>query len=103
LQLERQIADLVEKQRTLIRELEAPLSLCVGPREGASFVPEEFTLEECTWNCGAIQSNECFALIVLCPRETVDVVYIPVWAGSAALPINAKTQLRARLFIRSML
>jgi hypothetical protein len=58
LQLERQIADLVEKQRTPIRELEAPLSLCERSREGASFVPEEFTLQECTWNCGAIQSNE---------------------------------------------
>jgi hypothetical protein len=58
LQLERQIADLVEKQRTPIRELEAPLSLCERSRKGSSFVPEELTLKECTWNCGAIQSNE---------------------------------------------
>ena len=55
---ERQIADLVEKQRTPIRELESPLGLRARARESASFVAEEFTLQQCTWNCGAVQGNE---------------------------------------------
>jgi hypothetical protein len=58
LQFEGQIADLIEKERTPIRELEPPPGLRAGARESASFVAEEFALQQGPGNRGAVQGNE---------------------------------------------
>jgi hypothetical protein len=58
LQLQGQIADLVEKESTPIREVESPLGLRASARESASFVAEEFALEQGPGNSRAVQDYE---------------------------------------------
>src|SRR5262249_56809617 len=54
LQLERQVADLVEEERAAVRELEAPDALGDGARERAALVPEELALQQAGRNGGAV-------------------------------------------------
>src|SRR4029077_20841731 len=54
LQLQRQIADFVEEERALVRQLESPFGLRKRSCERASFVAEELTLEQGSGNRGAV-------------------------------------------------
>src|SRR5208337_2226043 len=55
LQFQGQIADFVQKESAPVGQLEAPLGLSACPREGASFVAEEFALQQGPRDCGAVQ------------------------------------------------
>src|SRR5262249_5141577 len=58
LQLERQVADLVEEERAAVRELETPDALGDGARERAALVPEELALQQAGGNGGAVDRDE---------------------------------------------
>ena len=58
LRVGRQVADLVEEERALVRLLEAADAPLVGARERAAFVAEQFTLQEVFRNGGAIDRDE---------------------------------------------
>ncbi len=53
-----ELADLVEKKRTVIGLLETPNAPRVGAREGASLVSEKFALEGGLWQPRAIHFNK---------------------------------------------
>src|SRR6185295_9809362 len=58
LQLERNVADLVEKERALVGQLEAARFLCDRPGEGASLMTEQFALQQPQGDRGTIQFDE---------------------------------------------
>src|SRR5437016_7327285 len=58
LEVERQVADLVQEERALVRELEAPDPSSDGTRERAPFVPEELALEETGGDGGTVELDE---------------------------------------------
>ena len=58
LQLQRQLADLVEEQRAAVGGLEPPLALGDRPGEGAPLVAEELALDERRRQGGAVRPNE---------------------------------------------
>src|SRR5215470_9556822 len=58
LELQRQIADLVEEQRTPVRELEAADPSCDGTGERPALVAEELALEETGGDRGAVELDE---------------------------------------------
>ena len=58
LQLEGQLADLVEEEGGAVRDLEAPLALHDGPGEGALLVPEELALDERGGQRRAVELDE---------------------------------------------
>ncbi len=55
---DRNLADLVEKQRPAVRLLEAPDAALVCAGEGAPLVPEELTLEKRLGEGGAVEGDE---------------------------------------------
>src|SRR6059058_2018807 len=73
LELERDLADLVEEQRAAVGHLEAADLLGDGAGEGAPLVPEELALEETGRNRGAVELHEravaAVASVVDGPRE----------------------------------
>src|SRR5437660_4848564 len=73
LELERDLADLVEEQRAAVGHLEAADLLGDGAGEGAPLVPEELALEEAPRNGGAVELHEravaAVASVVDGPRE----------------------------------
>src|SRR5258705_8287001 len=58
LEVERQIADLIEEQRSVVRELEAPLACANRARERAARVSEQLALDERRRQRGAIDDDE---------------------------------------------
>ena len=58
LQLQRQIGDLVQKQRALVRQLDAPQPLVERSGERAFFVPEHFAFEQTRGNRRAVEFHE---------------------------------------------
>ena len=52
------LADLVEEQRPLFGRLDLAAGALVGPREGATLVPEQLALEQGLRNGGAVDGNE---------------------------------------------
>src|SRR5207244_5387672 len=58
LQLERDVADLVEEDRPLVRQLEPPDPLRDRTREGAPLVAEELALEETRRDGRAVELHE---------------------------------------------
>jgi len=58
LQLQRQVADLVEKQRAPIRSLEATHALCDGAGKCAPLITKELTLQQPGGERGAIHGHE---------------------------------------------
>ena len=54
LQFERNVSDLVQKERASIREFEAPLLLHQRAGERPLLVSEQFALEQSRWNRGAV-------------------------------------------------
>ena len=58
LHLERDLADLVQKERAPVRQLEAANALAHGPCKGPTLVPEEFAFEQARGNGGAVQLHE---------------------------------------------
>ncbi len=58
LQVERQIADFVEKQRPAMRQLESPLAGRDGARERAAGVAEELALDQRRRQGGAVDDHE---------------------------------------------
>src|SRR5206468_9847000 len=73
LELERDLADLVEEQRAAVGHLEAADLLGDGAGEGAPLVPEELALEQTRRNGGAVELHEravaAVASVVDAPRE----------------------------------
>src|SRR5262249_30085332 len=69
LELERDVADLVQEESALVRELEAADPLGEGARERALLVAEELALEQAARERGAIELDE---RAVLAPTEPVD-------------------------------
>src|SRR5207245_8524176 len=58
LQLERNVADLVEEQRSPVRQLEPSDALPDGAREGAPLVAEQLALEKARRDGGAVDLDE---------------------------------------------
>src|SRR5215467_5985189 len=58
LELERNVPDLVEKERPLVRQFEASRFLGDRPRKGSLFVPEELALQEAERDRRTIQLDE---------------------------------------------
>src|SRR5438105_819615 len=58
LEFQRDIADLVQKQRALVRQLQAASRLRDRTREGAPLMPEEFTLQQTPGNGSAVELNQ---------------------------------------------
>ena len=58
LQVERQFANLVEKNRSVIRQREASFPLLSRSGKGAFFVAEKFALHERRWDRSAVDCNE---------------------------------------------
>src|SRR5262249_44767058 len=58
LQLERQVADLVEEERAAVRELEAGDALGDGAGGRAALVPEELALQQAGRDGGAVDLDE---------------------------------------------
>src|SRR5262249_28488267 len=58
LQLQGNLADLVEKQGTAVRELEPADTLCDRARERTALVAEELALEQARWNGGTVHLDE---------------------------------------------
>jgi hypothetical protein len=58
LQFQADIADLVEKERTSIGQLESALLQHQGSREGPSLVPKQLALEQSRGNCGAVDTDK---------------------------------------------
>src|SRR5690606_15057746 len=58
LQLERQLADLVEEERAAVGGAEAPGALAGRARERALVVPEELALEQPLGDRGAVDDDE---------------------------------------------
>jgi hypothetical protein len=54
LEFQRDITDLIQKKRTLIREFEAPRLLRDGTGKRPFFMAEQLTLQKSERNCGAI-------------------------------------------------
>src|SRR5205823_2000701 len=54
----RDVADLIEKQRTVVRSLNLSNDLLYGSSERASLVSEQLALEQCLGNCRAAQGDE---------------------------------------------
>lgn len=59
LKFQRHVANLVQKERVPIRHLESSLGLGTRARESASFVAEEFTLQQSTRNRSTVKSHFC--------------------------------------------
>ena len=58
LEVQGQVADLVQEQRAAIRQLEATLSRCHGPAEGTLYVAEELGLDEGGGQGAAVHLDE---------------------------------------------
>ena len=58
LELQRDVADFVEEQRALVRQFEAPNLARDGAGERASFVAEEFALQQSHGDGGAVDLDE---------------------------------------------
>src|ERR1700683_2393984 len=58
LQLRRNIADLIQEERTFIGQLEAAKLLRDGSGEGALFVSKKLALQEVKWDGRAVQLDE---------------------------------------------
>ena len=58
LQVERQLADLVEEQRPAAGLLEEPAPICGGVGERALLVPEQLALEEVLGDGAAVDGDE---------------------------------------------
>ena len=58
LQFRRNVADLVQEQRALVRQFEASDPLVDGAGESAAFMPEEFAFEQPEGDGGAIHLHE---------------------------------------------
>ena len=58
LQLGRQIADLVEKERSSMRVLESAYLARMGAREGPTLAPEQLALHQRRGECGAVEGDE---------------------------------------------
>ena len=58
LEVEGHLADLVEKDRAAVGQLEAALARRQGTRERALLVPEELTLLEARSDCGAVDLDQ---------------------------------------------
>jgi hypothetical protein len=58
LHLERELADLIEKERAMVSQLEAAEALRHGPGKGAFLVPEELTFEQSRRDGRAIERHE---------------------------------------------
>src|SRR5580704_16709949 len=58
LQLERNVADFIQKQRSLVRQLNPPNLLSDCTREGAAFVAKQFAFEQATGDRGAVYFYE---------------------------------------------
>src|SRR6266404_8381418 len=73
LKFERNVADLIKKERALVRRLKASRFLRDRSRERSFFMTEQFTLQEPKRNCGAIQFHKSTfpsaAQIVDCTRD----------------------------------
>src|SRR6266404_2981013 len=73
LKFERNVADLVKKERALVRKLKTSRFLRDRSGECASFMTEQFALQEPKRNCGAIQFHKSpfpsAAQIVDCTRD----------------------------------
>src|SRR6202011_175932 len=67
LQLERNVADLVEQKRSLVRQFKAADFLADGAGEGALFVSEKLALDQAGRDGGAIELDEN----VVAPRTEV--------------------------------
>src|SRR5215467_9851962 len=79
LELERNVADLVEKQRALVRQFEAPRLLGDRPRKGSLFVPEKLALQQTERYRGTIQLDEGS---LPAPAQIVDGARNEFFAGS---------------------
>jgi hypothetical protein len=53
-----QVADLVEKQRPAMRQLESSKAALSGSSEGSPLVPEHFGFDQVPWNRGTIHSHK---------------------------------------------
>lgn len=58
LDLQRHVANLVEKHGPAVRFLEQPRAVGIGAGKGAAFVPEEFTLEQRCRERGAVEGHQ---------------------------------------------
>src|SRR5207245_11653722 len=58
LTLQLNVADLIEKQRSLVREFKTPHLLGNCPREGAAFVAKQFAFEQACRDSGAIKLHK---------------------------------------------
>jgi hypothetical protein len=67
LQFQRKISDFIQKQRTPVSQLEAACGLGHRSRKGASFMTEEFALQQVTGKRRAIESHKT----VLAPRASL--------------------------------
>src|SRR5208282_2767231 len=67
LQIHGNVADLVEKQSAMIRQLKPAFLLHQGSGESALFVAEQFTFHQTRWNRRAVQTNKC----TLSPRAEI--------------------------------
>src|SRR5262245_21305950 len=62
LQFGRYVADLVEKQCSVVGEFHAPDLLGDGSGKRSTFVPEQFTFQQSGWDGRAVELDECFVL-----------------------------------------
>src|SRR5271169_4528738 len=67
LQIHGDVADLVEKQSAMIRQLKPAFFLHQGSGESAFFVTEQFTFHQTRRNRRAVQTNKC----TLTPRAEI--------------------------------
>src|SRR3984885_5978733 len=58
LHFERQVSDLIEKDRAPVGELKSPRPVAHSAGEGPSYVTEELALEHVTGDCAAIHLDE---------------------------------------------
>ena len=82
LQRQRHLADLVQKERAAVRQLELPRLALHGPREGAALVAEQLALQDVGGDGGAVDRQEAE---IPARRVLVDGVGDQLLAG-AALP-----------------
>src|SRR6185295_5595746 len=83
LEVERQVADLVQEERAVVGELEAPEPSCDGARERAPLVSEQLALEEPGRDGGAVERDERTAPP---PAQPVNQAGDQLLAGSGLAP-----------------
>src|SRR5262250_522751 len=90
LEFERNVPDLVEKERPLVRQFEASSFLGDPPRNSSLFVPEELALQEAERDRGTIQLDEGS---LPAPAQIVDGARNEFFAGSR-LPQDQDARIR---------